>query len=323
MKSAKRSAPGKKSKGIRTAILAVCLVGIVVSVFFLVINYERATPDTEPVRTTPILPETPALPPETALLPVEIPSVPPEIAPIPAETPSTPTDIPPSATIAEPEPLNVLEKFTELYEQNSDLVGWIRITGTVIDYPVMQSPDSDWDFYLNRNFYGAHDIHGTPYIWPQHDIAEDDLFFIFGHNMRNGSRFADVARYISRDFWERHPTIEFYTLYEGRRYEVAFVFQIFVIENVNQYYHHPQRGIADNVEFPYTFVTTWESEKAFWHFIAHNREFSLYETGVDVDYGDRMIALWTCVGGNPDLRLVVVAVERQYIEGKDYGAISE
>jgi len=298
MKGGNRSAPRRKNNGIKITILAICLVGIAVSVFFLVNNNETAVSKIEVVRTTPFPPEASALPPKIAPLPVEMPSIPPEI--------------PPSAPIAEPKPQHVLEKFTELYEQNSDLVGWIRIPGTAVDYPVVQSPDSDWDFYLNRNFHQAHDIYGTPYIWPQHDIAEDDLIFIFGHNMRDGSRFADVAKYTNRDFWERHPIIEFDTLYVERRYEIAFVFQVFVVENVNQYYHHRQRGIADGVEFPYTFVTAWESEEAFWHFIAHNQEFALYETGVEVAYGDRMIALWTCVGGgHPELRLVVVAVERQ------------
>jgi len=256
---------------------------------------------------------------ETSLPEIDVPTSTPrprEVLPLPLNSSSPISSEAPALLIAEPEsepglPRSILPKFIELHEQNPHLAGWIRIPGTAVDYPVLQSPDSDWNFYLNRNFYREHDLHGIPYIWPQHNIAEDDLIFIFGHNMRNGSRFADVAKYIDQAFFERHPVIMFDTLYAEGRYEIAFVFQVFVVEHVNQYYYHQETGIADRTEFPYTFVTAWETEADFWRFIDNSKAHTLYETGVAVEYGDRMIALWTCISAISEAhRLVVVAVER-------------
>jgi len=240
---------------------------------------------------TPALPDTPL----AAL--AQPPTLPPASAPIPAAEHNLERA--------------KLEKFAELYEKNSDIIGWVRIPGTSVDYPVLQSPTWDWNFYLNRNFYREYDLHGIPYIWPQNSTEEDDITFIFGHNMHDGSRFTDVAKYIDAAFFQRHPYIEFDTLYAEGRYKIAFVFQVFVVENVNQYFYHQMRGIADKVEFPYTFVTSWESEEAFRGFIERSEKYALYKTGIEVEYGDRIIALWTCTSPTSrEHRLVVVAVKR-------------
>jgi len=301
MKNRKHSAKKGLSKKTRVVVLIICFVVVVMFATHLISFSITPPPQAEIVTPTPT--------PEDALaspLPSPDPPTPEPPTPSPPEPPPTP----PPIEEFDVEPA-MLEKFIELYEQNPDIIGWIRIPGTEVDYPVVQSPFSDWDYYLNRDFYGEHDLHGIPYIWPQHDIIEDDLIFIFGHNMRDGSRFADVINYFDYDFFEDHPVIEFYTLYEEGRFEVAFAFQVFVVENVNQYYYHPQRGTADQVEFPYTFVTSWEDEEAFWSFIEKNREHALYDTGVTVEYGNRIIALWTCLSRiSRAHRLVVVAVEQ-------------
>ena len=284
MRDEKRFPPRRKAGGIRVVVFIVCIFSAVISAFFL--TTANGALRSETGRAMPIS------------LPLE--------APVPPRPSSAP--LPPTPTIEPSSEPVILEQFIELYEQNPDTIGWIRIPETAVDYPVLQSPASDWDFYLNRNFYREYDIHGIPYIWPQHDILEDDLIFIFGHNMRDGTRFADVISYMDYDFFREHPIIEFSTLYEEGRYEVAFVFQVFVIADVNQYYYHPERGTTDRIEFPYTFITAWSGKEAFWNFIEQNREHALYDTGVEVEYGDRMIALWTCTSGA--YRLVVVAVER-------------
>ena len=278
MEDKKRLAKQKWARPIRLAALIIGLAGVFISIFFLLTAHVTSPPEAEIAVPALVLPSP---------SPILYPAAEPNLERI------------------------MLEKFAELYEQNPDIIGWIRIPGTAVDYPVLQSPASDWDFYLNRNFDKEHDLHGTLYIWPQHNVKEDDLIFIFGHNIGDGSRFTDVAKYIDRTFFEMHPIIEFSTLYAQGKYEIAFVFEVYVIENVNQYFYHQRRGIEDRAEFPYTFVTSWESEEAFWSFVDYSREHALYDTGIEVEYGDRMIALWTCTSpAIGEHRLVVVAVER-------------
>jgi len=218
-------------------------------------------------------------------------------------------------TPAEPEPEEIppqiLERLASFHAENSDLVGWIRIPGTQVDYPVMRSPYSDWDFYLNRNFEGQADSHGTPYIWPHFESADaSDLVFVFAHNMADGSRFADVAKYYRQSFFEAHPTIEFATLYEERSFDIAFAFYVHS-RDYHEYYYDNVRGYEDRIEFPYAFLTAWENQEEFDQFIEKNRRFQLYDTGVEVNYGDRLVALWTCTSGGPsELRLIVIGVQR-------------
>ena len=232
---------------------------------------------------------------------------------VPADTGSIPSHDP----LFSPDlqlPQQVLPHLRELLSQNSDLAGWITIPGTQVDYPVMISPESDWDYYLNRDFYGNDDAHGMPYLWPQlnpSEVGKADLSFIFAHNMRDGSRFGDVARYRDLDFLNAHPVINFSSLYAERSYQVAYVFQVHSIPDVADYFYHPQSGIEGQYRFTYLFQSYWEDRGDFDEFMSLVRTHALLETGIEVEYGDRMIALWTCSTAIAQgRRLIVLAVER-------------
>jgi len=219
----------------------------------------------------------------------------------PAQTPEPEVEVQPQ----------ILAQFVELYAQNPEMIGWIHIPGTRVDYPVMQSPYSDWDFYLNHNFNREPDSHGIPYIWPQHDPENDDFHFIFAHNMADGSQFADVAKYRNQAFFEAHPLIEFSTLYTERQFKIAYVFNVYSDIGIADYFHRIGQGYTDGPGFAYTHTTNWENQAEFDQFIELVREYQLYDTGTEIEFGERVIALWTCATGNPpELRLVVVAVER-------------
>ena len=75
---------------------------------------------------------------------------------------------------------SLLAVYRALAEQNADMVGWIRIEGTTIDYPVMQTPD-DFNFYLRRNFDKEYSNLGTPYLPIYHTVAESSLQKGAGH----------------------------------------------------------------------------------------------------------------------------------------------
>ena len=107
-----------------------------------------------------------------------------------------------------------------MYEENSDLTGWLSIEGMKINYPVMQCEDDE--YYLHHDFYGNEDKYGCLYVRETADVNTPGTnFVIYGHNMRDGSMFGDLDFYKEEDFFKEHSVISFDTLYEERTYEIV------------------------------------------------------------------------------------------------------
>ena len=106
----------------------------------------------------------------------------------------------------EPEELTAFEKYADVYAKNSDLVGWISIPGTRIDYPVMQTKDNP-NFYLKHAFDKSYSSYGVPYMQENCDVGISDNLMLYGHHMNNGSMFSDLCKYESEDFYQDHKTI--------------------------------------------------------------------------------------------------------------------
>lgn len=185
----------------------------------------------------------------------------------------------------------VLFEYQPLYEINRDMVGWIQIEGTAIDYPVVQTPDSP-NFYLRRNFYKEKATCGTIYAREACDInLPSDNVTLYGHNMRNGTMFADLHKYKQKSFWEKHRYVNFDTLNEYRTYEIFAVF----------------KTTADLTKgFTYHIYDTFATEKAFNEYVSTCKNMDLYDTGVMPVYGDKLLTLSTCDKTIADGRLVVV-----------------
>ena len=191
----------------------------------------------------------------------------------------------------EPEELTAFEKYADVYAQNSDLVGWISIPGTRIDYPVMQTKDNP-NFYLKHAFDKSYSSYGVPYMQENCDVGISDNLVLYGHHMNNGSMFSDLCKYESEDFYQEHKTIRFDTLDSFGEYAVLAAFKtVAYSESGFKYYH---------------FVNA-ESEAAFDEYIEGCKELSLYDTGVSAEYGDQLITLSTCEYSRTNGRMVVVA----------------
>ena len=109
----------------------------------------------------------------------------------------------------------VIGKYADLYLANSDIIGWVTVDDTHIDYPVMQTQD-DPEFYLHRGFDKEYAASGVPFMDAASDIfVPTSNFLIYGHNMKNGTMFHDLLEYDSKDFFEEHPTFKFDTIYKG------------------------------------------------------------------------------------------------------------
>lgn len=186
---------------------------------------------------------------------------------------------------------DILAKYRELYLQNEDMVGWISIAGTTINYPVMQTKNNP-NFYLKRNFEKEYSDLGVPYIQENCDIATSDNLIIYGHHITGGRMFGALEDYKSQSFYEEHKTIQFDTLTEQAEYEIIAVFK--TVAYSAQGYRY------------YDFVDA-ENEEEFDAFVGKCKELALYDTGVTAEYGDRLITLSTYEYSAQNGRLAVVA----------------
>jgi len=101
------------------------------------------------------------------------------------------------------EEVTAFEKYADVYAKNSDLVGWVSIPGTRIDYPVMQTKDSP-DFYLKHAFDKSYSSYGVPYLAENCDVGISDNLVLYGHHMNNGTMFSDLCKYASEGFKYYH-----------------------------------------------------------------------------------------------------------------------
>ena len=134
-----------------------------------------------------------------------------EIAKLPmTEAPAESVTDTETETSAEPTEQPAAERNIQaLIAENSDCIGWLSIDGTSISYPVMYTP-SEPQKYLRRSFYGQYSQSGVPFLDGRCSTVGGNLI-IYGHNMKNGTMFSDLKRYVDRDFLNAHRTVKFET----------------------------------------------------------------------------------------------------------------
>jgi len=200
---------------------------------------------------------------------------------------------PATAAPTDPAEKVMLEKYVEDYEKNPEFFGWIRMHDTKLDYPVMQSSDGNNEKYLNLNFAGVYSAYGVPFA----DIKctrDSDNIIIYGHNQNNGTMFRPLFQYEDEAFFKENPTLMFSDLYGDYEYEILSVFKDQIYKKTDTRFKY------------YQFIDA-ENEDAFDYAIDQFKEKSLYDTGVDAEYGDKLIMLITCSYHTDNGRFVVVA----------------
>lgn len=105
---------------------------------------------------------------------------------------------------------HILAGLEELMEANKAVVGWIKMDGTRIDYPIMQNK-TDNEYYLQRDINGKESAPGSVYLDSKHDINTAGLHVIYGHNMKNGTMFKDVTKFIDAEYLKKHQSVSIYT----------------------------------------------------------------------------------------------------------------
>jgi len=163
--------------------------------------------------------------------------------------------------------------FDALLEENEDLVGWITMEGTQIDYPIVQAEDNVE--YLTRNFYKDDNRAGSIFMDFRNDIeSTGQNTILYGHRMKDGSMFEQLSKYQDEEFYENHQTFQFDTLYESYEAEIFAVY-------------------ATTTDFNYI-QTDFANEQEYEQLLANIEEESMYETDVEVNATDQIITLSTC-----------------------------
>lgn len=190
--------------------------------------------------------------------------------------------------------LQILPKYSAIYEKNNEFAGWIKIPGTMVDYPVMM-PKEDNNFYLNHSPEGEKSKYGSIYLDVDTDLANrKGNYLLYGHYFRDGNMFGTLEHYKEEGYWKEHPNIQFDTIYEEGNYEIIAVF-------LSQVYRKNEDAFK---YYQYVDIT---SKEEFERYVSHIKEQSLYDTGKTAQYGDSLITLSTCDYWTENGRLAVVA----------------
>ena len=187
----------------------------------------------------------------------------------------------------------VLDEYAGLYAENSDTIGWLKIDGMTIDYVVMQAPD-EINKYLRHAFYGKDSTRGCLFVDEYCDIFNSDNIIIYGHNMKDGSMFGTLDSYADESFYAEHKIIRFDTIYEKHSYEVVAAISTSI-------------PAKDEDVFRYYEYTSSNDEETFLDYADFIEKNKLYDTGVEINPGDKLLTLSTCAYHTTDGRFVVVA----------------
>ena len=171
-----------------------------------------------------------------------------------------------------------------LREINPDVIGWILIPDTKINYPLLRGEDND--YYLNHTWKGQKNSVGSIFLECRNSAdLMDDNTIIYGHNMRDGSMFADLRNYSVEDYWKHNPFIYIITDAGVYRYDVIGA------------YSADLEGLTFGLEF--------NGEDSMHNFFRYIRKMSKFDTGIQPEAHDRILTLATCYGNTNETRWVV------------------
>lgn len=184
----------------------------------------------------------------------------------------------------------------KLQKENSDIIGYLEIEDTNINYPVLQTDNND--YYLTRNYKKEKASGGSLFLDKDFDLNKPSSnYLIYGHRMKNGTMFEDLMKYTKEDFYKEHQTIKFTTNNEDVEYEIIAVFY-------SKVYYKSDKNV-----FRYYYFVNAETEEEYNEFVNNSKKESIYDTGKTAKYGDQLLTLSTCEYSQEDGRFVIVAIK--------------
>lgn len=179
--------------------------------------------------------------------------------------------------------------FDALHAINEDVVGWIYQEGTAVNYPVAQGEDNQEYLYwlINGDYNGA----GTPFVdYRNKPDFSDRNTVIYGHNMNNGTMFADFHKYIDQEYYDTYPTMMLMT--PKGDYTVEFFSGYISTLDTNAWQMH------------------FNSDEEYSAWLETAMERSAFESEVVPTVEDRVITISTCSDSAAKTRFVLLGVLR-------------
>lgn len=170
-----------------------------------------------------------------------------------------------------------------LRQVNADIVAWIKIPGTVVDYPVVKTTSNQT--YLKKSFDGSKNACGTIFMnaYNRPDFSDFNTI-LYGHNMRNGSMFAVLNKYKDEAFYKEHDEVWIFTPFWERKYQIISAHEAtdgtetYAVEFGDRYPEHLAKEVSETI----------------------------YDTGTGYDVSLPMVTLSTCTGRGTLSRMVLI-----------------
>ena len=175
---------------------------------------------------------------------------------------------------------------------NSDIVGWITVGGTVIDYPVLQSSVDDPEYYLKRNYRGNYSDYGSIFL-DSYCSTNGDIQVLYGHSMNDGSMFRSLVGFGSPGAVAASPVIQYDTADSSSQWLIVAVIKTNTLPSQGKVFGYIRTGFSspeDKLEYIYQVMQR-----------------SMVNTNVGVNENDDLLLLSTCSYEFDDFRTVVVA----------------
>lgn len=182
----------------------------------------------------------------------------------------------------------------KLKKINPDIIAWIEVPGTKVDYPVLGC--HTWNEYLHKDYRGKDNYLGSIFIQPS--TPKDFSTFhtvVFGHNMRNQSMFGSLHRFEKESFFKKHRKV---LIYQPDQEIHAKVYST---------YHTYDKRSSYQTEFK------TEKEKQDW--IRNTKKYATFSSGIQPKIHDRMITLSTCDNGRGhSARYVIHTITEEVVQ---------
>ena len=183
-------------------------------------------------------------------------------------------------------------KLDELKKINKDVAGLIKVDGTNIYYPVMQSSDNK--DYLRKNINGNYDLNGSIFIDYECRLGKSDNTIIYGHNMDNENMFSDLVKYNDKEFYEKHRSISLYGDGKEQKYRVIGVYNLDITKRSTYDFNIYVKN--DGRTDPVKYIENLKKHTVY------------YDNTADINENTKFLTLATCTDTAGDFRTVVVAV---------------
>lgn len=187
-----------------------------------------------------------------------------------------------------------MEQVKELKKENEDIIGWLEIKDTNINYPILQGTDNE--YYLTHNYKKEKVTGGSLFLDKNYDFSiPSSNLLIYGHRNKKGIMFEDLLKYKDEEFYKEHSKIRFTTTEDDSEYEIISVFY-------SRVYYQDEKDV-----FRYYYFINAGNEEEYNEYINNAKKVSIYDTGKIAEYGEQLLTLSTCEYSQANGRFVIVA----------------